>query len=467
MKKLISLLLVISMMLSLCACGKKSAESVEIVAAPENSKAEFVALSSNMKLVKTFGTTHVTDDTNDEQAIISDMNLYSGYGVGTEVNSHAWINLDNAKLLKMDEQSNIAIEADGRKLKVALAEGSVFFCVLEALEKDEELIFETPNATNMAMAVRGTTGIIKVVSDTESQVVLLEGSVSLENKSGNSLYIKAGEVGIFSVAEDGTVSETKRDLRDSDVPSYAMDMIQENEDVKNKILATDKGENYLQMAEQYSYYEEVIECYRAALAGHKPEMPSPYWEDLCEIYEYRESTNCSYWMTEHGFESENPEDLQHWTYGYRDINGDGYPELLVGDAWTKGNGRAYACWTTDGKQAKSATPKPDADHPFQQLAVTSDGYLKAYQCVYTSNYLDESKPGVEAHIYAIDPSGENSGLGECVYYIPNPNYFGDGAKVYDGNDQLIFSTDDRAEFEAYLKENHLEGWGTTYQMPLN
>ena len=113
-KRIICILLIVSMLCGLCACGK-------------------TASASEMKLVKTEGSAHVSDENRVEQSIQENMNLYNGYGVGTEEHSFAWMNLDLVKLLKLNESSNAVLEKDGRKLKIVLQSGDMFFCVLEEL----------------------------------------------------------------------------------------------------------------------------------------------------------------------------------------------------------------------------------------------------------------------------------------------------------------------------------------------
>lgn len=292
-KRLICSFLAVSLSISLCACGNREVGPENVTISFEDSEPVSVVTASEMKLVETAGAVNVTDGNSTEQPVLENMNLYSGYRIGTEAVSYAWIDLDETKLLKMDQNSHAEFEKNGRKLKVILDAGSMFFCVLEDLEEDEALEFETPNATNMAMAVRGTVGIVKVVSDTESQVVLLEGSVSLENGNGSSIYLQAGEVGGFAIDENGQTSEIKRSMTNDDVPTFVMDMMQGNEAIQNKILTTRKGQDYLLVAEQFDLYKDLIQCYQAALAGHKPENGSPYWDDLCKVYEHRGSENAS------------------------------------------------------------------------------------------------------------------------------------------------------------------------------
>ena len=62
-----------------------------------------------MKLVKTEGAVGVADDAGAEVPLVNEMGLYSGYGVDTETESYAWINLDDVKLTKMDADSEISI----------------------------------------------------------------------------------------------------------------------------------------------------------------------------------------------------------------------------------------------------------------------------------------------------------------------------------------------------------------------
>ena len=63
-----------------------------------------------MKLARTEGEAVVRNEKARELEPFVDMNLYSGYQMETNPESYAWINLDDVKLIKMDQNSDIEIQ---------------------------------------------------------------------------------------------------------------------------------------------------------------------------------------------------------------------------------------------------------------------------------------------------------------------------------------------------------------------
>lgn len=80
-------LLTLSLLLSLTACGGNDTTAATI------------------RLIRTEGTVAVSDDAWKEVPLLENLGLHSGYGVGTSPESYAWINLDDTKLTKMDQES--------------------------------------------------------------------------------------------------------------------------------------------------------------------------------------------------------------------------------------------------------------------------------------------------------------------------------------------------------------------------
>ena len=67
------------------------------------------ASAAAMSLAKAEGTVGIADGGGKSIPVSEDRSLYSGYRVGTEAKSHAWISLDDVKLVKMDEESAIEL----------------------------------------------------------------------------------------------------------------------------------------------------------------------------------------------------------------------------------------------------------------------------------------------------------------------------------------------------------------------
>ena len=144
--------------------------SVLFCAACGGNKAEAAVAS----LVKTQGNVGVSDGRDKEIDIMENLGLYDGYRVGTREESYAWINLDSVKLTKMDEESEIEITKLGRKLRIDVLSGSLFFHITEPLAEDETLDIRT---STMGVGIRGTCGWVEVENENLMCVYLLQGKV--------------------------------------------------------------------------------------------------------------------------------------------------------------------------------------------------------------------------------------------------------------------------------------------------
>lgn len=141
------------------------------------------AEAAAMRLTRTQGDVNVSDGAGVEVALLENLSLYSGYGVGTSQESYAWINLDDVKLAKMDQTSEIAIQKEGKNLEIEVKSGSLFFHVTEPLAEDETMEIRT---STMGVGIRGTCGWVA-----EGMVALLEGTV----------IVTAGEIPAFVQSE--------------------------------------------------------------------------------------------------------------------------------------------------------------------------------------------------------------------------------------------------------------------------
>lgn len=109
--------------------------------------------AANMQLSKTTGTVTVTNASARTLSVKENMRLYNGYTVETAAASYAWINLDNAKLVKLDACSKVEIRKSGKKLEVLLKSGSIYGDVSQPLESDESMNIRTSTAI---VGIRGT-----------------------------------------------------------------------------------------------------------------------------------------------------------------------------------------------------------------------------------------------------------------------------------------------------------------------
>lgn len=451
-KRIISMLLIVSMLCSLCACGKS-------------------ASANEMKLVKTEGTAHVSDDKQQEQSIHENMNLYDGYLVGTAENSFAWMNLDFVKLLKLNESSNAVLEKDGRKLKVVLQSGDMFFCVLEELEKDESLTLETGN---MSMAIRGTCGIVRVLSGRESQLVLLEGKVTVTDTAGMVRQdVETGQVLNLYVEDDRTANLTLREIRSDDILDFAREYIYEDTRIQDKIQSGGGttagilpsyeagGLTEPTGAEAVEVYGSLLECYRKMLAGetsvsfdggyvsfddgHSESLFS-YDASLVSVTSYNYA-NCPQYQGDaaNGITAEDTAALQNWQYAFYDFNSDGFPELLIADSTLEDGYGIRTCWTTDGYQVMEVCNAMDNS----TLRFTTNGYCEVYR---PHTYGDTADGWTFYLIHPYPGVGYTYEASATCYYDTGKIW---RCMITSGfENTVLLDTEDVSEFKAYIQGHY-------------
>ena len=155
------------------------------------------ASATTMHLRKTEGSVGVSDGEGKDVTPKNNLGLYSGYQVGTQAESYAWIDLDKVKLTKLDQDSEVEINKEGKKLEIDVKSGSLFFNVTEPLTDDETMNIAT---ATMMVGIRGTCGWV-----TDNTAALLEGTVSV-TAGGQEATINAGEMAVLTESGEITVS---------------------------------------------------------------------------------------------------------------------------------------------------------------------------------------------------------------------------------------------------------------------
>ncbi len=191
------LLLILVMLLS-ASCGKNRA--------------------TTMKLIKTDGEVGVENEKGKSVDLIDNLGLYSGYGIDTQTKSFAWIDLDDTKLTKMDEKSDVDIKKDGKKLELVVNSGGLFFNVTKPLEDDESMDIRT---STTICGIRGTCGWVESQGDT-SYVGLFDGKVEcFVTVDGKEETVKVNAKEILIVKKDGdNVTYEVKELTHKDVPEF-------------------------------------------------------------------------------------------------------------------------------------------------------------------------------------------------------------------------------------------------------
>ena len=191
MKRIFPFVLALVMVLSLAACGGTTA--------------------ATMHLRRTEGTVAVSDGDGKDVPVLDNLGLYSGYEVGTRSASYAWIDLDDVKLAKLDQNSEISIEKEGKALDIRLKSGSLFFNVTQPLEDDETMNIHT---STLLLGIRGTSGWVEE-NDGLSRVYLLEGKAEC-SAEGQTVRVNAGE--FAGLTTDGEL--VVKGFTQQDIPAF-------------------------------------------------------------------------------------------------------------------------------------------------------------------------------------------------------------------------------------------------------
>ncbi len=200
--------------------------------------------ASAMWLVRAEGSVAVTDGGGKDVPVRSmagmelRLGLYDGYAVGTERASYGWINLDDTKLTKLDQESSVTISRDGRALELAIDRGSLFFNVTRPLEEDETLEIRS---SSMVMAVRGTCGWVRAVDGDTFDVYIIEGKVRCTARTADAVLpateqVSAGQTARLSI-KDGQPAVAVRSFEKSEIPEFVLEEAREDPDVSEKLAS--------------------------------------------------------------------------------------------------------------------------------------------------------------------------------------------------------------------------------------
>lgn len=255
-KRLLALFLALALLLTACGGGK--------------------AAAATMHLVKTEGKVRVDDAEGKSVQLMDNLGLFSGYGVDTRSESYAWIDLDEVKLTKMDQNSEITIQKDGKRLEIEVISGSLFFHVTEPLEKDEAMEIR---ASTMLVGIRGTCGWVTLSEEGDRlSVWLLEGKVRCE-ADGEKETVRAGEMAVMT--EDGEI--TVEEFTAADIPEFVVEEIEEDDDLAEAIL-DDSGIDVLNPVTPEML---ALEQYRAVLAQAETYFDDEYYGDDVPTITYK------------------------------------------------------------------------------------------------------------------------------------------------------------------------------------
>ena len=186
MKKSVAIFMALTLILSLSFFA--AAETVES------------ADASTMRLARAEGCVFLKDESGTELSYRENMRLYSGNTVATEADSRAGISLDKTKIVTLDEQSFASLHQNGKKLRVKLENGAMYFSVSKPLASDEQFNIET---STMVLGIRGTSGYVEALSPTSSLVILTSGHAVITAVSGEEQEINPGQCVVIRLTSSG------------------------------------------------------------------------------------------------------------------------------------------------------------------------------------------------------------------------------------------------------------------------
>ena len=167
---------------------------------------------------------------------MENLGLYSGYGVITRAASYGWINLDDVKLAKMDQESEVEIVKEDKLLEINVSSGSLFFNVTEPLAEDETMNIRT---STMMVGIRGTCGWVETETEDVMNAYLLKGQVecTIVDEKGNilaSAMLDAGQTARMEYdGKDASITVEKF----SDIPDFVAEEI-DDDDIDPSLLET-------------------------------------------------------------------------------------------------------------------------------------------------------------------------------------------------------------------------------------
>lgn len=172
------------------------------------------ARATTMKLEKTEGTVTLKTQNGSTRKITKGMRLYNGNTLSTAKYSYAHISLDSTKAVKLDQSSSATLRQSGKQLELLVKSGKLFFNVSKKLSAKESMNVRT---STMVTGVRGTCGVVEIVSPKKSKLYLIEGQVTLGTGS-NATVVQGGQVATVILQDKpATTDPGKPDKGDQNV----------------------------------------------------------------------------------------------------------------------------------------------------------------------------------------------------------------------------------------------------------
>ncbi len=190
--------------------------------------------AETFRIEKTEGTVAVKNSADKDIAITAGMQLYSGDVLTSGQKSHAYISMDETKLAKTDEYTQVSVEKSGKKLQLKVVEGEFCFTVNEKLGSDENMEVATPT---LSMSIRGTIGGAErrtLKDHVIDRIWILEGKANVYvAPTGEIFPVWPGE---YIEYNNVTGTMTRGLLSVDDIPGYVAEFICEDPSLISRIF---------------------------------------------------------------------------------------------------------------------------------------------------------------------------------------------------------------------------------------
>ena len=194
-------------------------------------------VAATIALTKVEGELELIDRRGKDVLPKENLHLFDGSIMATHKQSYAWMNLDSKRLVKLDQESQMEIRKNRKKLEIVMQYGSLFFNIEKPLEKDESLDIRT---SSMMVGIRGTCGWVTVENEKLLLVYLLKGRVecSVFDKDGNILaseILTAGQAARLAFDGDTASVTVIKEFDIQEIPDFVMEEIEGNEELMKTI----------------------------------------------------------------------------------------------------------------------------------------------------------------------------------------------------------------------------------------
>ena len=193
-------------------------------------------LAKSMKLVRAEGTVKIEQEGGKLRQIKKNARFQSGEALVTYAGSLASVNLDDTKIITLQENSRAEFTKMNKQLALKLTQGALFFEVTQKLNADE--IFEIKTSTITA-GIKGTSGYFYTDEEGRETLTVTDGKViisAVNPETGERKYaeVSGGQrlvVNLYSESnkEHDTIELEVTDLVEEELEDFVLKMLGDNE----------------------------------------------------------------------------------------------------------------------------------------------------------------------------------------------------------------------------------------------